>query len=353
MAKIFIKPSADKTPLLGYVRLEKKSTLRDKVSGSEVTETEFVEKKYSRAPGTSVRICANPSIKLHGNLNSGMLHEIANPYKDHKVWADKQFQAVLEGNDKAKVQHILEFKYNKPFNYLTNQFVDPFVTDAKDLTALMRGEYTMELNDGVTVLDTDTEHGEIMSYIIKANELIANSFEELTGNHDFYIAKEQEEEKVRLLKEAVTDRAIAALVRIYDGTNREVLIEFCKALDIRKVRLTADSAYNELKAFAKRSKENAKFLLETVELESEEATRNVFKARVMLFDARDCGAILKEGASYVWYPPNNDEGIAQKSISFDRYSGDNSIIEFLSHPKFANEQKEILTQIERSNKYRK
>src|SRR5690606_7554750 len=123
MAKIFIKPNPNITPLQGYVKIERNQQRKD-VNGNKFTDTDYVQDKYSRAPGTNVRICANPSKSLHGNLASGMLEEILNPYAENQVWYDKKFQAVLEGKQYAKLQHILEFKHGKEFNYLTNQVID-------------------------------------------------------------------------------------------------------------------------------------------------------------------------------------------------------------------------------------
>lgn len=352
MAKIYIKSNPDVNPLIGFLKIEEKRTIKD-AKGNETTSIDYIENKYTRAPGTSVRICANPSMSKHGNLNHGMDHDIINPFKDHETFADPKFEAILKGKEKAKAQHILEFKWGKPFNYLTNQFVDPVeVADAKDIPALMKSDYTLELNDGTTILDTETEFGEIMSYIVKANNLIANSFEEKTSKTLFYIAHEAEEAKVKQQREALSDRAVAKLVMLYDN-HKDELYKFCKVLDIPKKMSNHETAYNELKNYIKRSLDNAKMFMSMYGLWEEPATKNEFMGRVLLYDARYHGIIRKDGATYIWDRPRTEDGTPQKPLEFTRYTGENSIIEFLSHPKFGNEQIEIQEQVARATQYRK
>lgn len=352
MAKIYIKPNPEVNPLVGFIKIEEKRTTKD-AKGNEVTETDYIQNKFTRAPGTSVRICANPSMSRHGNLNHGMDYEIPNPYKDYDLFTDPKFEAALKGREKAKVQHILEFKWGKQFNYLTNQFVDPTeVSDTKEIPVLMKGDYTLELSDGATILDTDTEFGEIMSYIIRANSLIANSYEERNSTTPFYIAHEAEEAKVKQQREAMSDRSLAKLVDLFDN-NKEELGKFCKALDIPKRATTAEAAYNELKNYIKRSVDNAKLFVSLYTMWSEPATKNEFQARVLLYDARYHGIILKDGATYTWQRPKSEDGTPQKPMEFTKYTGENSIIEFLSHPKFGNEQNELLEQVTRATQYRK
>jgi hypothetical protein len=350
MAKIYIKPNPNVNPLAAFVRLEQKRTIADRESSIETTEVENISPRYTRAPGTSYRICANPSEKLHGNLNHGMSHEIPNPYKDHTTFYDDKFRAVLEGKDKAPVQHILEFKYNKPFNYFTNQVADAFTTPHNELPILMRGDYTLELEDGTTVLDTDTEFGEVMSYIVRANSKIANSFEEITSFTPFYIAHEAEEAKIKQQREAIADRAIAKLVSIFDSPQKPDLLKFVKALDLPKRPTSPETAYNELKQFIVRSGENAKLFIQIYEMYTEEATRNVFEARVLLADARQYAFITRDGATYTWHRPNSEEGIPQKPLTFSKYTGENSIIEFLSSKQYLNEQAELKQQIARASR---
>lgn len=355
MAKLFIKPNPNVNPLLGFIKLEEKRTVKDKRNGMETVDRENIDKRYTRAPGSSFRLCANPSRKLHGNLNSGMLHDAVNPYHNTESFADPKFKEVLYGKEKAKVQHILEYKHNKPFDYYTNQFVDVTFLDASTIDripALMRAEYTIELRDGTTVLDTNTEYGEIMSYVLRANELVANTFEELSSKTPFYIAAEEEEAARKQKREALQDKCIAFLVGLHDN-NQEQLSSFCKALDIRKRVHNSSSAYNELKNFINRSKDNATVFKRMFEMWNEEATRSSFTARVILYDARDHGFILKDGPSYTWHRPQLEEGGRLEPMVFTKYTGDNSIIEFLSHPKYQMEQKELLEQISRAEKYRK
>lgn len=355
MAKLFIKPNPNVNPLVGFIKLEEKRTVKDKVTGTETVDREYIDKRYTRAPGTSVRLCANPSRKLHGNLNSGMLHEIVNPYKDKETFSDPRFKDVLMGREKAKAQHVLEYKHSKPFNYYTNQFIDTTFLDKSQLDkipALMRAEYTIDLKDGTTVLDTTTEYGEIMSYILRANEQVANSYEEISGKTMFYIAAEEEEETRKQKREALKDRCVSYLVGLHDD-NQYLLPSFCKALDIRKRVDNPTAAYNELKRYITRNNDNASMFKTMYEMWTEEATRPAFTARVMLYDARYHGIVLKDGPTYTWDRPNTEEGDPVESMTFDRYTGDNSIIEFLSHPKYQKEQKEMQEQINRADKYRK
>lgn len=351
MAKIFIKPNPNVNPLVGFATLEQRTVKRDS-QGVETTERENITKRYTRAPGTSQRFCANPSRKLHGNLNHGMLDVVTNPYKEDTIFSDPNLERILKGKDTAMKQHIMEHKWGKPFNYWTNQVVDPMEVEAKDLPALMKAEYTIELNDGVTVLDTTTEFGDVMYCILVANEQIANSYEEMNSKTPFYIAKEEEEAERKQQREAIQDRCLAYLIDLFDN-HKKALFDFCKALDIRKRPTSDNSAYNELKSFIKRSKDNAEFFKKMYNMWSDETTKPSFTARVMLYDARENGFILKDGPSYTWYPPTSEEGEPRESITFDRFTGSNSVIEFLSHPKYQNEQAMLLEQISRANKYTK
>lgn len=350
MAKILIKPNPDVTLLANYAKYNATRISHD-AGGTVQQQPEDISKRYTRAPGTMFRICANPSMKKNGNLNTGLDIEVPNSFSDVTQFPDSRFKDMLQGKPTALLQHILEFKWRKPFDYLTDRIQDTRDVPAKDITKMLsafeRGEYVLELKDGITTIDTETEFGDIMQYIIRANSLIANSYEELTPNTPFYIAHEAEEAKVKTLNTTITHRAIRVIIDLHDSDNGELLNQLCKAVDSKRRNMTKEIAYQTLNVYINERVENAKAVLAAFELYSNEQTRPLFMARVILYDARYHGIIRLNGATYTWMPPRSKEGMPRDEKVFDRYSGENSIIEFLSHPRFAEEQAEIIEQIKR------
>lgn len=346
MAKLFIRVNPDANKLTEYVNYQKKQTTKnDDGTTSDVTS----KLNYARTPGTKIRICANPSMRKRGRLNTGLDIEVVNPYSQANTFTDPQFERVLKGKDKALLQHILEYKWKKPFNYLTDETTDPLTVTKENLDKLNpfeKGVYVFELSQNTHTLDTSTEFGDIMQYVLKANSLIANSFEERNSNTPYYISHEAEEETVKQTKSLEVDMAISSLVALHKSSPDE-LITFCKVLDLNYSNANNIKAYNLIKDYIQKNQSNATFFNRMYGMYENPSTKVEFKARAILRDAYEYGIIVKEGASWIWYPPKDDEGNIQEKREFIEYSGNDSIIEFLSSEKFAKFQKQILEQIKR------
>jgi hypothetical protein len=346
MAKIILRANPDSNKLTSYVSYEQRKVVKDE-RGNETEQKQRMA--YSRTPGTKLLICANPSMKKRGRLNTGLDIEVSNPYMEVTNFTDKQLEVVLKGKEKALLQHVLEYKWKRPFNYYHDNNVDTLhnpKADPDKISPFQKDEFMLELTQDTHIIDTNSEYGDVMQHIIKRNSLVANSYEERNSNTPYYISKEQEEEEKKKAKTLSSDYAISQLVDLQEKYSDQ-MIDFCKVLDLNLKNLNPSKSYNLIREFVLKHSENTKLFSMMYDMWANPSTKVNFKARVILRDAIDKGIVVKDGATYVWYPPKDENGNLQDKREFINYVGENSILEFLSAEKFAKFQKQVLEQIKR------
>lgn len=349
MPKYLIYPHPDKKPVVKYER--RTESLVD----GKLMEDFQEEREMSRAPFTKFTWSVAPSKKLGGHLNTGLLDYIPNPYKDQTSYRTPEWETILKGKDEITRQTELEYKHGHAPDYYSN-IVDVRVLekDPKDMKEnfFQTKMAYLNLNDGVTILDTDNNPiHEVLYYAIKSSNVFANSYQELTPDTMFYIAKEQEEETRKAEKSRQRNGAIAKLEEIANK-NDNTVVEFCKVLNhpkSKKISLNSSIAYSELNKFLESANEQqiTEFLA-VYKQWNEPQDKRKFKAQVTLSDALDTGVIWVKGSEYGWQPPREESGAVPPPVQFSRRS---EVIDFLTEKKFQEEQEIIKKQIAAKARY--
>jgi len=329
--KVMIMPNPNLKPLHRYERVV------DKIDGHEISENDDT---LTRAPNTKFTICANPSITLQGNLATGLLDEIDNPYADEPNYRTNEWEAILSGKEKILRQYVLEYKHGHPPEFYTNR-VDPnslrkgFKEHKDDIPYMQTSQAMINLNDGVTMLDLENPKDEVIYHICLANEMIANSYEELNHSTRFYMARAEEEGKRKASAKRETNKALAKLEDL-SNKGEKVLADFCKVIggELGKYRdLSESQAYNELDKFIKQKGEKLEQFNRIYSMFNKDKAE--FHARVNLWNYTEYGIITKKGNTFEWIPPLNEDGTKMDKITWDRMS---DVIEFLKTEKYQPEQ---------------
>lgn len=343
MPKYLIYPSPDRKPVVKYER-----RTENMVNG-KLEPVYEEDRTMTRAPDTKFTWSVSQSRKLGGHLKTGLLDYVENIYKDEANFRTPEWEEILKGKDKVTRQTLLEYKHGHAPGYYTN-IIDVRILekDPKDIREnfFQTKMAYLNLNDGVTILDTDTNPiHEVLYYGMLESDLIANSYRELTPDTLYYIAQEQEEEERKALKSRKRNGAIAKLEELVNKNDGTVL-DFAKVLNVpktKKISMSAERAYSELDKFIKNaSDQQIDEFSNTYSMWKSPESKRRFKAFVLLSDAMDSGVVWKKNNVYTWQPPRDENGKVPVPIDFNRES---EIIEFLSEVKYQAEQELIRTQI--------
>lgn len=330
--KVLIESNPNQKPLLGYKRVVEKG-----VGGERDTEVD--EHTLTRAPGTKYTFMVAPSVKLGGYLNTGLLFDVENPYKDLSSYKTEEWKKILEGNEKITKQTELEYKHGRPPGFYTNVInTSNTKTEEKNIPYFQRVESTLNLNDGVTVLDTTKPRDEVLLYNLQAADVVANSFSELSSNTKFFISIADETAKAKQSRKRKENMALGRLEEIFelkDGT----VINFCKivgGIPSSRISLTEPQAYNELDAFIKKNETQANQFNNVYKIYDKETIK--FNIKVKLWDLLTSRVIYKKGNEFIWDAPRDEEGNQMARVTWDRES---DVLEYLEDPRYQKEQ-EIL-----------
>ena len=189
--KVLIESNPNQKPLLGYKRIVEKG-----IGGERDTEVD--EHTLTRAPGTKYTFMVAPSVKLGGYLNTGLLFSVDNPYVDEPTYKTEEWKNILKGVSKITKQTELEYKHGRKPGFYTNEISLGYTkVEEKDIPYFQRVESTLNLNDGVTVLDTSKPREEILLYNLKAADICANSFTEISSTTKYFISMADETAKAK------------------------------------------------------------------------------------------------------------------------------------------------------------
>jgi hypothetical protein len=344
MPKYLLYPNPDRKPVIKYER-----KIENVVNGKLVDDYEE-DRTMSRAPFTKYTWSVAPSKRLGGHLNTGLLDYTANIYKDDANYKTPEWEKILQGKDQITIQTLLEYKHGHKPGYYSNiidvRLFDTNASDVKENFFQTKGAQ-LNLNDGVTVLDTDNNPiHEVLYYGVKASDIIANSYRELTSDTSYYIAEEREEEVRKTEKSRRKNGAVAKLEELYTKADRTV-IDICKALNVprsKKISLTVEQAYAELDKFINGANEQQLNEFDSVyNMWKNPQSKRRFKSYSLLSDGLDTNVIWIKGNSYFWQPPMDQDNKTPIAKEFSRQS---EVIEFLSEPKYQEEQELIKKQID-------
>lgn len=346
--KVIVRPNPNIRPVIKYERITERDSL-----GNDISEP---EKELTRAPGTKFTLMASPSAKLNGYLATGLHHMVANPFKELKAYKSSAWADILKDKEEVLLSHVIEYKFNKPINYYSNevdlQRVTPVVL-AKDLPQTFnfwQSDLAMfDLEDAGMVLNLDRERDLILYYLLKEDPLCANSYEELTPFTKYFIAAEHEEESRKANKDKSVDICLGRLVEIDNEDDGKTLKGFGNVLGVKTKGLRKDRIYQELSSRIKQNKQD--FITNFnyyYKLWKEPATKAEFNTRSKLVDYLDYGVISLRGTEYSWLPPVDVDGKRDPEVTWYRRD---EVIEFLMDKKFQKERALMEAQFEAKAKY--
>lgn len=330
---ILIESNPNIKSLLGFERVLEKGLTGER----DVTE---YDRTLSRAPGTKDTFSVLPSRKLGGYLNTGLLFETDNPYKDEKSYRTKEWEAILKGVETITKQTELEYKHGRNPGFYTNEidlegFKKRYTAADRDKVPYFQQSISqINLNDGATVLDTSKPKEEILYYNMLASSLIANNFNELTADTKYYISKEDETAAIKNSKKRKENMALGRLEELYelkDGT----VINFCKLVGgtpSTRINLTEDQAYSELDTFIKKNEAQTRSFNDTYKMFTKDIIK--FNTKVKFWDLLTLRIIYKKANEFIWDAPKDDEGNQLAQVRWDRES---DVLDYLSNPKYQTE----------------
>jgi hypothetical protein len=345
---IKIEPSPFKRSTVKIQR-QQVSTVNGKVQfksgkdGRQVARREWEdEKNLMQLPGT-VRVYKQAITK--DGLNTGLDEAIPNPYKDEDYYK-AGWEPILKGKPYVKRQHVLEYKHNWDFNYLTNKDLTSRTTNlahqqGKPLSFFQKPDSHINLKDGVTILNLDNPRDEVLYYSCLVHRNIANSYAELQNNPHatHYIVDEQQKQAREADSKRKYNRAgtiLEELINLPDGT----IQDFCKVLGIDRKNMSKESAYAELEDYYRRTEENFQEFNYTYDTWKDMGTRPRFRAQVELYNYLTAGIITTRNNKYYWNQPDPE---SSRRIPWEWPSKDKAI-EFLLAPEYQAEV-EILEEL--------
>lgn len=308
-----------------------------------IYESTTEERDITRAPGTKYTMCARPSISLGGMLNTGELLEyVPNQYKDEKAYKSKEWETILKGAEETLLQTQLEYKHGRTPGFYTNQIAtDGRKVKDEEIPFLQTAAAQLNLNDGITVLDMNNPLHELMYYIARANNSIANSYQEITSLTPFYITREEEEVEIKTNKKRQGNIAVARLEEIAELQDNTI-VQFCYALAQKVKSPSIKQAYNILDEYIKKNQTQRQEFLALYNIWKDPAKKAEFTARALFHELINYNVIFQRGGEYSWQPPQDDMGKFPDKITWDRYSDAVNYIADEKHQPEVDQMQRIL-----------
>jgi len=345
--KVHLRP-VDKRPVIQYQRVVD----RDESQNDIVVP----ENELTRAPGTKYSIMAPPSAKLGGFLATGLHHMVANPYKDETTYRDAKWEEIFKGKEEVLLQHILEYKFHKPFNYYTNQIPLKRVPNIGDKDQVDKNQYFFQSEEGVfnledstMILDLNNERHLVLYYLCLEDPEIASSYNEIKPFTRYYISGETEEVERKAKSGKKVDLAVSKLIEIESEADTALMQAFGNVCGVRTKGMSAEAIYSELSRNLKSNKDgfidNFNYYYK---LYKEPATADKFFAVSEVVDLLAYGVIVERGGNFTWQPPADKDGRARNEVSWYRRD---SLIDSLEDKQHQEERMEMLEQLKIKRMY--
>jgi hypothetical protein len=281
-------------------------------SASKITEI-INGKNQKRLNQTKIdgKIKETFQVPLSGStrkLATGLDKEVDNPLKGEQI-NNPAFQ-FLATQDKALLQHLIEYKYNFDKGYLNSIPAD--INNKKHLeNPSFYQTFRYKLNDGLTVLNLNNIDDLLAYYSMLEHHRFANSKKEWEAGKfpsaDYYLAEMDETENEKYSKKQYKDRAKSelSLGKVADSDTQK---KFVKLLlpQISKGRLTDAQAYNALSEGIdnnERYKDGEEFIVKynkLVKLLQDAPGKARFNALVLLQEGVNTYVLTDKGGTYNW-----------------------------------------------------
>lgn len=287
-----------------------------------------------QVPGTTRTLTA--SITPTG-LNTGLSVMVDNPYKDEDVYMQSWAEKILKDKPKAKLQHILEYKHNKPFDHYTNQLffqIKPS-DEYAEMPFFMRAESKLQIS-GTTYLNLDNPMDEVKYYLAKAHKDVANSYAELkegATNHLYYIVDNEEVKDYKMDKKRRTNRAVAILEELNEE-GEEIMMAMAHAMGNEDNNLTKSKAYVWLDERFREDDTNYTKFIKLYQQYKNASMRDYFFGAAKAQELINKQVVRKRGQKIYWTKPG-DETTAPEPFEFA--TKEKFIKDFLVAPEYQEE----------------
>lgn len=270
-------------------------------------------------------------------LLTGLNYIIDNPYRDlpsyNPAWGEKIFQ----GRDKVLLQHALEYKHGKDFDYYTNRLFDRIYPSDKlaEIPFFATPQSRVPMTGNVMFLDLNNPLHEVWYYILRVHPEIANSYAELKEKPEawYYMVDEIEVGKIRTDIKRRNNTAAAAIEEVYKLSD-DSIIKWAKALEIESRNPTKDTAYEFLDNYFRRGDIQYANFTKYYDMFKDAARRARFYAAADVHDYVQASIIRERDNKYYWIKPGTDTSPIQ---TFEWKSKDDLITNFILAPEYTDE----------------
>lgn len=320
-------------------------------SDGNLRTTEEPVDKAVQVPGTSKTV---GPVLTAGGLRTGLGILVDNPYNDEPAYYPAWGEKVLQGKEKALLQHVLEYKHKKDFDHYTGNLMDRISasSDVPTLPFFLTPQSKVILDGGVKTLNLDNQLHEVWYYMLKAHPIVANSYADLDNGRNpdawYYIVDEaevQDHKLAELRKETKAGRILEEL-----NEKGDLIIKFARALENTDKNLNTQKAYKWLYSYyhdnsgKKIDKDRLAIFMKYYELYSDANRRERFFAAANVQEYLNYGVLRQRDGRFYWVKPETAEAPMR---TFEWTSKEKIISDFFLAPEYQDEV-ELLESIYKS-----
>ena len=321
-----------------------------KDSSGNVRRVYETPENITRLPGTQVVYSAVLNNK--GGLDTGLDEIVHNEFANEPYYPEN-WERVLRGKKVVKLQHLLEYKHGKPFNYYAG-VIKPIQSSRKvraEGNFYQRPESRVALSDGVTILNLANPIHEINYYMLRAHPNVANSYEEVKNNSNatHFIVDQGEMDKAKS-SELRRVNAIGRYLEELDELEDNTIINMAKALELSSGMSSKDAAYTAIHRFANTSEEKFMEFKSMYLMWNDPVTREKFLTYAELTDyIKTPGLISRRNHKYFWNKPIKGE--SGRTETFEWNSKSDVVNNFLLAPEYREDVDILREQYEMKRTY--
>jgi len=331
MAKVYLKP----TPRASAVKISEFKN----ISADGGVKTEGKSLKKTKILPHCMDVIQPLWSKDLGAIDTGLREIVDNPYfESTENIIPVGFENALKG-PKAKLQHVLEAKHGRPFDFYTDRA--PRRDDKGPRTFYQ--DFKVSLGDMTNIIDTNNPHDELAYYMLKNSKYVASSeLEWKTGKKPYalyYIADEKEEQEKTAQKARVKAKATALVVS--DEMTPEMLRKFVKYIKstdkdckFPQGNLAGNQPFMILNDYVK-DLNGAKNILEAHALLDSVPGRERFEAVVLLQQLLESYIVSNRQETYTWNSTKITLGNRKEDV-----------IKFIMNPEKAQEVHDLKKELE-------
>lgn len=273
-------------------------------------QTEELDIETVLAPGVKHRFVV-PRRRDTQMLLTGLDVTITNPYKDETYFRDENFEKVLKGKDKVKLQYVLEFEHGVNFDYYTSNVPEGLPVKGEYRPFFGTAQATMSFGNDMVYLHMNNPKDRVMYYALTARHercqpMVALSYNELKENPKaaycrWYFLDEEEQQSAKLSKVEKKNKVAFALETIRNSKKKDDLVTMAKVLEIddaRDLKLTSEKAYLLINDYAQSDDKRADLFLDKFETYQDKVRKVELEAEAEIWNMVNYSVIGYRNGKY-------------------------------------------------------